>query len=366
MAARLNSKVRRIKEVGVGMLKPLIRGPLVRIRSFFVAPVSTRLDSMQSAQLAQQRFAAEANDRAKELERRVQKLQEAVGFLHAKADESALKSRPVVHVRDAYAVPLADGYLLIPEEEEALLLMYAGAGSAGLEPGTRRVLQAAVEPGNVVIDVGASVGLHMVALARAVGPSGRVEAFEAEPRLAPFLERTMRLNGLTQVRLHKLAVGAKNGTATFHVANTIGHSSLYALTGPDSVREKVKVPLKQLDAVIPAGTQVDLIKIDVEGAELDVLRGAKRLLQESGNCAIVAECGPTHLARTDHGIDDWFGEFASLGFEAYAISEPDGQLRRASPRWVATQESVNMLFLRPGSRAHAKLLGESRQARVDG
>jgi len=369
-ATRLKARGSRLREMAAGMMKRILKGPLVRIRSFFVAPVTTRLDAIQGSALQQQRFQSQAADRLTALEDRLGRahermdvLHENIGFLHRKADESAVKSRPVVHLRDAYAVPLSDGYLFIPEEEEALLLMYAGAGAGGLEPGTRTILQAALKPGDFAVDVGASVGLHTIALARAVGPSGAVEAFEAEPRLAPYLERTLRVNGMAQVHLHNLAIGARNGTASFNVARTIGHSSLYALDGPNSVREQLSVRMKRLDNAVAAKSRVDLMKIDVEGAELDVLHGAGRVLTESPGCAIVAECGPSHLRRTGHTLEGWFAEFAGFGFEPYAIGEPDGMLRRLVPRWAATQHSVNVLFLRPGSAIEDRLLRQLKLLR---
>jgi FkbM family methyltransferase len=286
-----------------------------------------------------------------------QKLDRDLGYLHQKLDEAAVKSRPVVRLDGAYAVPLADGYLFIPEEEEALLLMYSGAASAGLEPGTRRILQAVVGPGGRAVDVGASVGLHTLALARAVGQTGRVDAFEAEPRLQPYLQRTLAVNGLGQVHLHNMAVGAKDGTASFQVARTIGHSSLYGL-GDDEVRDQVTVQLRQLDSVSDVMAPIDVIKIDVEGAELDVIRGAKKILSGSPECVVVAEFGPSHLRRAGVSVEDWFSEFTGHGFGYYGIAEPSGNLHRVDLRWVASQHSVNILFVRPGARIEKKLLNQ--------
>lgn len=286
-----------------------------------------------------------------------------LGYLHAKFDESLRKSRPVIRRDKAFAVPLADGYIFIPDEEEVLLLMYTGAGSDGLEPGVRSILQTIAEPGDHVIDVGASVGLHTLAMARAVGPNGRVDAFEAEPRLAPVLRRTLAVNGLSQVRLHSVAVGAEDGRASFHVAQTIGHSSLYDLEAEDLVREKIDVTVKPLDSVVDPAARVSLIKVDVEGAELDVIRGAKRLLENAPECSVVAECGPSHLKRIGVSTQDWLAEFAAHGFESYAITEPDGHLHRMTPDWVDRQESVNVLFLRSGSKAATKLIDDLKLLR---
>ena len=353
-----------------------IKGPLLHIRNFLTSPVLGRVDGVHAALSTQQRLLGQALDRTQTMEgqlraaeQRLESLQETVGttaarldkvyqsvdFLHQKADDAVVKSRPVVHLQDAYAVPLRDGYLFIPEQDEGLLLMYTGAGPDGLEPGTRRILQMITPPKGCAIDVGASVGLHTLALARSIGAGGRLFAFEAEPRLERHLRRTLSANGLHQVSLHMLAAGDKNSKATFHVAKTIGHSSLYALESDDQEREAVEVEIRRLDDVIAKDVLVDVIKIDVEGAELDVLKGAEQILQRSPECAIVAELGPSHLKRIGTPLEDWLAAFTQQGFQAFSIEEPFGNVTPADVEWLARQHSVNMLFVKAGSFARAAL-----------
>jgi FkbM family methyltransferase len=365
------STKRRLKHYFRRKAVALLKAPVSRLRDFFLAPIhfrfdasNTRLDASYSAALVQQQLSRSIAQSIDTLQAEIQNaraelqsVQRDLGYLHQKFDEGALKTRPVLHFEGAYAVPLADGYLFIPEEEEALLLMYAGAGSSGLEPGTRRILQAVVGPGGRAIDVGASVGLHTLALARVVGHAGRVDSFEAEPRLDPILRRTLAVNGFSQVHLHNLAIGAADGSASFDVARTIGHSSLYQLGG-DEVRDRLTVQVRQLDSVLDTTVPVDVIKIDVEGAELDVISGAKRILDNSPDCAVVAECGPSHLRRTGISVEEWFAAFANHGFEPYGITEPDGLLHRLDLKWVAAQHSINVLFVRRDARVKKKLFSE--------
>ncbi len=371
----------------------MIKLPLLHLRNFVTAPVLSRVDSLQGVLATHQRLIAQTLEAQKEVEALTQranqsleklmateaklnnlealsgglhtkvdastsvidgkldKLRQSAGFLHQKADDAVIKQRAVVHLKDAYAVPLRDGYLFVPEEDEGILLMYTAASPDGLEPGTRRIIQMISPLGGTAIDVGASVGLHTLALGRAVGPSGRIYAFEAEPRLERPLRRTLAANGFHQVDLQILAVGAEHGEATFHVARTIGHSSLYALGGSDAVREEVRVQLRTLDELVPPQTMVDVIKIDVEGAELDVIKGAHATITRSRDCAIVAELGPSHLERVGLSLDDWISAFTQFGLEGYAIAEPFGTVTPIDPAWLARQHSVNVLFVRPGSFA---------------
>lgn len=360
----------RFERLRRSRLFALIKGPLLHVRNFLSSPVLSRVDGVQGTLGTHQRLIAQGLERTQAtdtivrqsaevlegLQAQVTKLHQSVGLLHAKADDAAIKLRPLVHLKDAYAVPLRDGYLFVPEEEEGLLLIYTGAGPDGLEPGTRRILQMISPAGGTAVDVGASVGLHTLALAHAIGPAGKLHAFEAEPRLEPFLRRTLHANGLHQVELKILAIGAEHREAVFHVARTIGHSSLYALGSPSEVREEVKVQLRPLDELIPKTTKVNVIKIDVEGAELDVIKGAEKTLVRSADCALVAELGPSHLKRVGISLAEWLGAFERFGLKSFAIEEPFGEVKAADPGWLAEQHSVNMLFCRPGSFAHSALL----------
>lgn len=372
-------------------MKRLVKRPLIRLRALASGSVLAHLDAAKvtltgireqnirtqqtlgylhtkldaaiedissRADIAEQ-SANQRNELLVKLQDHIRLLEQQIGFLHVKADEGAVKTRPLVALEGAFAVPLADGYILLPEHEEELVLMYTGAGAAGLEPGTRRVLQTISTPGGHVIDVGASVGLHTIALARAIGPQGRIDAFEAEPRLIPYIKRTLASNGLLQVNLHNRAVGSEDGETIFNVAKTIGHSSLFQLSDESEVQEQIQVPILRLDSAIPAGTKIDLIKMDVEGAEIDVLKGSARILAESPNCMIVAECGPSHLRRIGIDINEWFKAFEAFGFDFYTIREPDGLLDRLTIDQVAMQFSLNILFFRSSSnedRRFRKLL----------
>lgn len=354
----------RVKRAFVNILKR----PALKVRDFLIAPLAERIDQARLSQeylINQNRLVQEKASEAfqSSLEQSLAEVQQSVGFLHIKADEQTRKIWPMVHLHDAYAVPLADGYIFVPDSDEGILLMYARATSEGLEPGTRRVLKTSLRPGDIALDVGASLGMHTIAMASAVGPTGHLHAFEAEPRLKPVLDRTLATNGMHHVSLHACAAGSEDGEARFNVAQTIGHSSLYDLGSDSLVREKISIPMKMLDSAIETDVDIKLIKIDVEGAELDVIRGAKRILSQSTDCAIVVECGPSHLKRIQVSLQDWIGEFTSLGYEGYTIQEPSGHISALNMQWLAAQESVNIVFLKTGGALSRRLMNDLGNAR---
>jgi len=272
-------------------------------------------------------------------------------------DEIEVKLRPMFPFdTERWAIRVRDGYVLVPQAEPALALMVANATSAGLEAGTRRVMKALIAPGMGVVDVGANIGLLTLAAASAAGPSGRVFAFEPEERPRTCLADTLRMNGLSWVELRSEAVGRQPGRLAFHISPIIGHSSLYELPQAEQAGQReVQVDVIDLDRAIPEGVAIDVVKIDVEGAELDVLAGMSRILSQNRDIAIIAEFGPSHLARVGTTPQAWFAAFAAAGFNPLAIDESTGVCRPTSPAELQELESINLAFVRPGGAAAAKL-----------
>jgi FkbM family methyltransferase len=144
-------------------------------------------------------------------------------------------------------------------------------------------------PGDVVYDLGANIGWYSMLAARAVGPTGKVFAFEPSVQNAGLADANARQNGFDNVMVIPAAVTDENGWMTFQNRGSL----MSRIVKEDSVAQaerrakregKVKretvVPITQLDAWIQATGQPspDVVKIDVEGAEAGVLRGMKQTL----------------------------------------------------------------------------------------
>lgn len=277
------------------------------------------------------------------------------GLFGPRFDELEIKARPLIHYdAESTAIRMRDGYILAPTALPTFVTMLANATSRGLEPGTGDVLRRLVQPGMVVADVGANIGLLTLIMAWAAGPGGKVIAFEPEAIPRANLEKMRHLNGLSWVEVRDQAVGAEAGQLTFHVSDIIGHSSLYALPETEGSRE-IQVEVVRLDAVAPA-QRMDVVKIDVEGAELDVLAGMSGLIAKNKDLAIVAEFGPEHLKRVGQTPAQWFKAFADVGFKAYIIDETTGAAEPTSAKAAAKVVSANIAFVRAGGDAEKRLL----------
>jgi FkbM family methyltransferase len=157
------------------------------------------------------------------------------------------------------------------------------------------------------------------------------------------LRETVWMNGLEPLcELHGAAVSARAGETTLFLGRTSGHHSLFPL--PDETGA-VTVQLVTLDDVIGHTERVDVIKIDAEGAELDVIHGAGKLLASNPSVSLIVEFGPAHLARTGDSIDRWLAQFTALGFDYQVINPRTGELETRTPAELAAEASVN-LFMR--------------------
>jgi len=129
-----------------------------------------------------------------------------------------------------------------------------------------------LERGDVFVDIGSSEGDFALIAARIVGPGGAVHAFEPEPRNVEIIRDNVALNRFDWITVHAVALSDRDGEADLFRSDVTGwHSLLGGLEHRD--RDVVRVPVARLDSLGLA--RIDMIKIDVEGAEVAVLEGAR-------------------------------------------------------------------------------------------
>jgi FkbM family methyltransferase len=185
-----------------------------------------------------------------------------------------------------------------------------------------------VKKGMAVLDVGANLGWFTVHLADLVGPEGRVDAFEPRGELFELLSKTINENHLTNITLHNCALGAKNSRGQMiwstHDVNPGGtYLDLSDLRDPQVNTQSISV--MALDSSI--SHRIDFIKIDVEGSEPLVFRGAERILTQD-RPAIMTEINPDNLLRTAGLSAAEFVTFVEgFGYQLYEILE-DGSCGR--------------------------------------
>jgi FkbM family methyltransferase len=224
------------------------------------------------------------------------------------------------------------------------------------EPHVEQTIVASLRPGDTVIDVGANVGYHTLAMAAAVGSGGQVHAFEANPNVMRLLRATMFVNrfsnwmGLGRVTLYENAVLDRQGTIT--LASAPGHygSGHVINDAPSSdygpaYSTRVGVAAITLDGVLAdrVGT-VDLIHMDIEGSEPLALRGAQALIERSPNIKIITEWSVGMMgARADVG--EYVAWLVKQGFGFWLI-EPGTGLTDIEPSAALTLPHCDLLLSR--------------------
>lgn len=321
-------------------LLPLVRPALYRYRQYMNRPILEQLSRIES----RMGIRGEATPAAMAFAGRTEQLDRIENYALAAARRTA------VWLGDKRILLRTNvGYVVSSVSDPALLSCLLENGE--LEPGTRQIIERIIKPGMTFIDAGANIGLHTLAAGRAMQGAGKIVAFEPYGPTRELLSESVFMNGLSDiVEIHEAAVSTKSGIQSLHLGKVSGHHSLYPL-GDNGSADGTSVPVRlvSLAEVISAGTRVDLIKIDVEGAELDVLHSARPFIESNPEIALIVEFGPSHLERTGCSVENWFAAFAEMGFVYQEIDSLEGTLSEIEQRRLAQVASANLFFARPGA-----------------
>lgn len=153
------------------------------------------------------------------------------------------------------------------------------------------VIARILKPGDRALDIGASVGQMTLLMGRAVGLAGHVDSFEPHPAVFRLLRRNCEKSRFGScITIRQSAISDRDGAAGLNVPTLFGDNiGTSSLEDGGSIADRIDVSSHTLDSLYPADTTLDLIKIDVEGHEHAVLRGARKLLQNKAIRCIVLE-----------------------------------------------------------------------------
>ncbi len=173
------------------------------------------------------------------------------------------------------------------------------------EPKTSSILLEQLRPGDTFLDIGANMGYFSLLAASVVGPEGKVIAFEANPSVREMLEESVAHNAMQErVLVPPMALSdTDDDSVTFYLSNDPGNSGISSMTpweghmasGSLSEQNVIKVPARRFDSWLAEHseiTRIDVVKIDVEGAEMLVFRGMGEVLKQMAPRMIVCETGP--------------------------------------------------------------------------
>lgn len=203
------------------------------------------------------------------------------------------------------------------------------------EPQETCLVNALVEPGHVFVDVGANWGYFSFLAAERVGRSGRVVAVEADPRIFEILKRNAALNELPQLTLVPVAAAAKDGTLTlsgYSEAQENWGISRVASAERRGEEQLFEVKARALDCLLDelGVGAVDLLKMDIEGAEGFALEGMREGIARHRYRRVLLELHPRELA--EHGLDARAvaSVLVDAGYRGLKVDHSPGATRRAA------------------------------------
>jgi FkbM family methyltransferase len=220
------------------------------------------------------------------------------------------------------------------------------------EPQESALIRGILQPGMTFVDAGSNWGFFTLVAAHLVGPQGRVVAIEADPRVFRKLRSNVRRNELRQVQVFDCALADREDAMTL-----AGHNEADETCGVSRLVEnhasggtQFQVQTRRLDSLLDeAGLEkVDVLKLDVEGAEDMVLAGMQAGLARQRYRCILLELHPVQLGERKRTIDEVMGLLSAQGYKGCALDYSQAAFRRA-----CYDSSLHFSeFIRPLSQVH--------------
>lgn len=216
------------------------------------------------------------------------------------------------------------------------------------EPFETKLVKTMLKKGDTVLDAGANIGYYTLIFADLVGPKGRVYAFEPDPENFAILKKNIAINNYKNVELINAAVADKTGAINFfHDSRS---TAAHRVFKEDKNEKAIRVKVVTLDNYFSRKSlKIDLIKFDIQGAEVNAINGMKKLIKKNKNIKIISEFWPYGINKTGHKASEFTSFFVKQGFEMFELYEKDETLIKTNSRDLLQKYTIK-------SQNHADLL----------
>jgi FkbM family methyltransferase len=222
--------------------------------------------------------------------------------------------------------------------------------------GTQSFISDALSPGDTVVDVGANRGMFALIASRLVGDTGKVICFEPNPNCIAILEREIQTNTISNILIHKFALGEREQVLTLSVPNfNSGEGTFGESPYSEDVTYRVQTPIKVGDLVLE-NKQPSLIKIDVEGFECDVIAGLTRTIDRH-HPIVLTEVAQKHLLACGSSIQNLQDLMEQRGYEGFTLGlkKINGQYQWDLTRFDPRLEYSDAAWIHRSSLEQGKL-----------
>lgn len=185
-------------------------------------------------------------------------------------------------------------------------------------------LQHIVKPGDNIIEVGANFGVNTLMMSKLTGDAGKIVAFEPNPNVYGYLEKSLDLNKMNNVEVKRLAAGGIERTASMALSTlNIGGSYIIG----EQLESKIKIKVVRLDDAVKM-SRVDILKIDAEGSEEEIIDGAHDIINSNKDITIVMEWSKDQILRQGGDPARFMEKIKKYGFNIWHIGQmADGKAK---------------------------------------
>lgn len=217
------------------------------------------------------------------------------------------------------------------------------------EPLETKLLTRLIGEGMTFYDVGAHIGYYTLLASKQVGANGRVYAFEPDPWNSTLLKENVRLNGLSNVTVMQTVIGSNVGHA--YLYRNHDYTGDHRISATKESRETIDVQSTTLDALYQQSIRPDVIKMDVQGAEGQIVAGMGTMLSDAPPYAILSEFWPRGLANAGTDPRRLVESLQGYGYSVFEVAEgptctPLASIAALVDRLSGEEDYTNILFVR--------------------
>lgn len=217
------------------------------------------------------------------------------------------------------------------------------------EFGCLYLIKMLLEKNYTFADIGANIGLMTIFASKTLENSGKVLSFEANPSTVKILEKNVEINKCTNVNIKPYALGSSTNKLKIYPNWNINRGGASLINYDKDSSAGVEVDVLKLDDVIEKNSTIDLIKIDVEGWEIEVLRGAEKILSEKNAPALIIEYVKFQESSSYKAADVYNYLKNINNYKVYKMK--DGKSRVSPLVRIMTEDDLpehdNLLYLLP-------------------
>jgi len=229
------------------------------------------------------------------------------------------------------------GYTMYLDKGDSMGLSLNGV----YEPEETALVKKYIKPGFIILDLGANIGYYSLLFSKLVGPDGKVFAFEPDPMSFRLLQQNIEKNNCSNIHAFQKAVSNKNSKAVLHRDrfNNLDHRIIES----DQECTNLDIEVVRLDDFLTPyfNGAVNLVKMDIQGAEGMAFEGMEKLLAKSEQLIIFTEYWPMNLEKTDVGAKAYLMKLDQMGFLIYDLNEVDGSLKEVTVEDLLSEYPIN-------------------------